>query len=217
MNKIFNLVMAFFLLSFVGFVFAEAMDGNGVASNYGDNGEGQPVLISAVEGNIDGVAVAQNRIQVMQNIRSGNYETSEGEQMMIQERANNQIELRIGESRAASGLQIDSKDVEGRMVLVSKLSNGKDAEIKIMPNVASETALERLRLKNCVEEEGCKIELKEVGEGDNVRLAYEVKAEKQSRILGMFKKQMRVEAEVDAESGEVIRSGKPWWAFLASE
>ena len=28
---------------------------------------------------------------------------------------------------------------------------------------------------------------------------------------------MDVEAQVDAESGEVIQTKKPWWAFLASE
>ena len=28
---------------------------------------------------------------------------------------------------------------------------------------------------------------------------------------------MDVEAQVDAETGKVIRTKKPWWAFLASE
>jgi len=28
---------------------------------------------------------------------------------------------------------------------------------------------------------------------------------------------MNVEAQVDAETGEIIRVKKPWWAFLASE
>jgi hypothetical protein len=28
---------------------------------------------------------------------------------------------------------------------------------------------------------------------------------------------MQVRAQVDAENGEVIRTNKPWWAFLASE
>jgi len=33
----------------------------------------------------------------------------------------------------------------------------------------------------------------------------------------MFKTKMKVRAQVSAESGEVIRVHKPWWAFLASE
>ena len=86
-----------------------------------------------------------------------------------------------------------------------------------MPDTASERAIERLQLKVCSEEAGCQIELKEVGEGNEARLAYEVKAQKTSRGFGLFKKDMQVEAQVDAESGEVIQSNKPWWAFLASE
>jgi len=63
----------------------------------------------------------------------------------------------------------------------------------------------------------CTIELKEVGQGEQVKLAYEVKAQKEAKILGMFKTKMGVAAQVDAQTGEVINSNKPWWAFLASE
>ena len=38
-----------------------------------------------------------------------------------------------------------------------------------MPDVASEKALERLKLKNCVEEERCSIELKEVGQNKKTK------------------------------------------------
>ena len=93
----------------------------------------------------------------------------------------------------------------------------ENAEVKIMPNTASERALERLRLKNCVEEAGCTIELKEVGKGDKVKPAYEIKTQRQSKVLGLFKAKMDVEAQVDAETGELIKTKKPWWAFLASE
>ena len=86
-----------------------------------------------------------------------------------------------------------------------------------MPDVASETALEKLRLKNCVESEGCLIELKEVGQGEDAKLSYELKTQRQSKIFGLFKARMKVEAQVDAQTGELIDSKKPWWAFLATE
>jgi hypothetical protein len=98
-----------------------------------------------------------------------------------------------------------------------ELSNGINAYVKVMPEVASETALERLRLKVCNESNNCTIELKEVGYGNQTKLAYELKAQKESKVFFMFKKKMQVEAQVDAESGEVIREHKPWWAFLADE
>lgn len=96
-----------------------------------------------------------------------------------------------------------------------KLSNGRNAQIKIMPETASQKAIERLRLKNC--DEDCSIELKEVDVGQNQKAAYEVKAKKESKIFGLFKKIMDVETQIDAESGEIISTKKPWWSFLASE
>lgn len=95
--------------------------------------------------------------------------------------------------------------------------NGKNMEVKIMPDTASERALERLKLNVCSEENNCSIELKEVGNGNQTKAAYEVKVEKQARVLGLFKTKMQVQAQVDAENGEVIQTKKPWWAFLASE
>ena len=38
-----------------------------------------------------------------------------------------------------------------------------------------------------------------------------------SKVFGIFKTDMDVEAQIDAETGEVIKSKKPWWAFLATE
>ena len=60
-------------------------------------------------------------------------------------------------------------------------------------------------------------ELKEVQASEGKKLAYEVQAEKQTKLFGFIKKQMRVTAQVNAENGEVIATKKPWWAFLAKE
>jgi len=111
------------------------------------------------------------------------------------------------------GLNVTSNGTQ----LKVHLSNGRNAEIKIMPDTASETALARLRLKVCNETRNCTIQLKEVGQGNETRLAYELQIERHSRILGIFEAKMQVRAEVDAETGEVISVGKPWWAFLATQ
>ena len=84
-----------------------------------------------------------------------------------------------------------------------------------MPDTASETALARLGAK--CEENNCTIELKEVGTRSQVKAAYEIKTQKQARVLGLFQVKMQVQAQVDAENGEVIQTNKPWWAFLATE
>lgn len=149
-------------------------------------------------------------------IMAGNYFGEGGQQMMIQEKANNQVRLEVGGVGVDCDCNMTQERVNNKTKLKTKLSNGRNAEVKVMPDRASETALERLRLKNCAEGE-CSIELKEVGQGEGARLAYEVKTQRSSMIFGLFGKRMDVEAQVDAETGEVIRVNKPWWAFLASE
>ncbi len=150
-------------------------------------------------------------------IRAGEYTGERGERIMIQEKENKQLRLEVGGVGVDCDCNLTQERVQNKTKLKVKLNNGRNAEVKVMPNVASEKALERLRLKNCVETEGCMIELKEVGSGENSRLAYEVERERDSRVFGLFKARMKVRAQVDAESGEVIKVGKPWWAFLASE
>ena len=96
------------------------------------------------------------------------------------------------------------------------LSNGKNADIKIMPDKASEVALNRLRLRVCNETTNCSIELKEVGEGNQTRLAYNVDANATAKVFGIFKAKANVATQVDAETGDVISTKRPWWSFMAS-
>ncbi|MBU1051529.1 MAG: hypothetical protein KJ718_03170 [Nanoarchaeota archaeon] len=186
----------------VGFVIAQ---GQGTGQEDG-TGTQNPEAINQQTQN-------QNRIQV----QDGTHVGEGGQQMMIQEQANNQIQLKVNGVSANCGLNLTQKQVQNKTRLETKLSNGRNAEIKVMPNTASERALEKLRLKNCVEEEGCSIELKEVGQGEQAKLAYEINTQKQSKVFGLFGARMQVQAQVDAESGEIVRVKKPWWAFLASE
>ena len=91
---------------------------------------------------------------------------------------------------------------------IKELSNGRKAEVKIMPETASQRAIERLGGL------GFNVSLKEVGT-DN-KLIYELSGEKEGKMFGLFKVKGKVSAEVDAETGEIIKIHKPWWDFLAS-
>jgi hypothetical protein len=173
-------------------------------------------LVFAAQGDGQGNLIASNvNAQVQSRVQAGNYENSEGQQMQI--RNENGLHLKVEGVEASASLNMTQEQVQNKTMLKTQLSNGKNAEIKIMPNTASETAIERLQLKVCNAENNCSIELKEVGNGENVKAAYEVKVQKEARVLGMFKTKMQVQAQVDAETGEVIQTRKPWWAFLASE
>lgn len=101
----------------------------------------------------------------------------------------------------------------------AKKSNGKMSWIKIMPDVAAERALERLRLKVCNETNNCTIVLKDVGNDnstDNETLMYELQVRRHARILGMFQTRAQERADVNAEDG-TVKIHQPWWMFLATK
>ena len=145
--------------------------------------------------------------------------TETGKTMTIQAgRSGNIIVITIEKTNVSTELELElenetGEEGENETKLKAKLSDGKTREIKVMPEVASERALERLRLKVCSEENNCTIELKEVSN----KATYELQAERHFRILAMFRVKAQVKAQVDAETGDITVVKKPWWAFLASE
>lgn len=154
----------------------------------------------------------QNQVQAQ--VQTGTYMNQAGQQMQVQAGEGNEVKLQSGNVEAKTTMTMTQEQAQNRTKLQVKLSNGLNAEVKVMPNTASETALARLGAK-C--EGNCTIELKEVGTGSQIRAAYEIKTQKQVKVLGLFQAQMQVQAQVDAENGEVIQAKKPWWAFLAAE
>ena len=192
------IALAMLSIMAMGFVVAE---GNQAGV---DDSAGTPNLISP----------AQTDTPVRERVMDGTYMNQAGEPIMIRARNGTRLQLHVGGVNATTDMVMTQEMIQNRTRLHVALSNGENTEVKIMPDVASETALARLRA-NC--NGTCQIELKEVGTGDQVRAAYEVKTQKESRVLGLFKTQMQVQAQVDAETGEVIQAKKPWWAFLATE
>lgn len=165
----------------------------------------------------------QQREEIRERIREGEYEF-EGQRVRIEyeseregDRIKEKIKIRVRNVSADTELEIEEERENSESSFRAKLSNGQNAEIKIMPDVASETALARLRIRNCNVSNNCTIELKEVGEGNMTRAAYEIRAEKRARLFGFIPADLPVESQIDAETGEVIRERRPWWSFLASE
>lgn len=195
-----NKVLGFLVVSLMAISLALVVQGEGIQTN----------LVTQNQGGESG-------LQVQVQVQSGNYVGTDGEQMQVQTQAQNRLMLNVGGVEAKTSMNMTQEQVQNRTKLQVKLSNGMNAEIKIMPNTASETAITRLRMKVCNETNNCSIELKEVGSGEQVRAAYEVKAKKEVKVLGLFRARMNVEAQVDAETGEVIRERKAWWAFVATE
>lgn len=188
----------------------------GQTVSVGSNGEMQNLTTQLREN-------AQERRQLqtetMSNIRE---RMQAGEELNIKDkvilrRANGLMELREGNgSLVKTKLQLNNEGNASELKV--KLNNGRNALIKIMPAVASERALERLRLKNCNETiNNCTIELKEVGEGNKSRAVYEAKVRKTFRVFGIFKANREVVTQIDAETGEEVLTRRPWWSWMASE
>lgn len=211
MKKIFlSMIIFSFAISFV-----LAQGGQGIHEP--GTGLENPDLKEAGQGTGQGLEAGEPTLYgmgQMARVESGAYTNPQGKRMNIY-RMGNQLRLEVNGAMANSSFNMTQEMIQNRTRIYAQLSNGRNAEVKIMPDTASETALQRLRLKNC--NENCTIELKEVGVGNQTRSAYEMRTERQSRVFGLFKARMQVSAQVDAETGELIQSKKPWWAFLATE
>ncbi|MCK5625087.1 hypothetical protein KAI04_04560 [Candidatus Pacearchaeota archaeon] len=159
----------------------------------------------------------EDQVQERVQVQDGSHLGENGQMFQVQMQTNNRFQLESEGVSVECECEMTQEKTESKTQLFTKMSNGVEAEIKVMPNTASETALERLKLQTCSEENECQIELKEVGAGDKAQMAYELQTQREAKVLGLFKTQLRVTAQIDAETGEVIKVRKQWWAFLASE
>ena len=154
---------------------------------------------------------------IRNRVKAGIYTSPEGEEIRVSELAQDRLRLSVNGVEADCDCNLTQETVQNKTKLKMRLSNGRNAEIKIMPDTASETALQRLRLKVCSEENNCTIQLKEVGKGNQTQAAYEIQVQRHAKLLGIFRLKMQTKAQISAETGELIRVKKPWWAFLATE
>ena len=148
-------------------------------------------------------------------LHEGSYVTEEGKHIDINV-INETASFRVNDSEARSDLNLSSNETDNHVHLYAHLSNGKNAEIKIMTDTASQTAIANLALKVCSQENNCTIQLKEVGQGNETSPVYEVDAKKDTKVLGLFNARMNVQAQIDATTGNVTGVHKPWWAFMTS-
>lgn len=149
------------------------------------------------------------------SIQTANQGESSQLQVQTQSEFGSTIRAQNGSVEAKTEMKMTQQQDGNQTKTYAQLSNGMKAEIKVMPDSASEKALEVLGAK--CEETGCQIELKEVGKGEETKAAYEVKAQKQVKVLGFIRTQMRTQAQVDAGTGEVVKTRNAWWGFLAKK
>ena len=117
-----------------------------------------------------------------------------------------------GENEVETKLKVEETNENNETKIRLRLSNNETKELRVLPDRASEIAKERLKVRNLT-----RLELKEKIHNNIPAVVYNIEANKNGKFLGIFKFAMKVSTEVDPETGEVITTSKPWWAFLVSE
>jgi hypothetical protein len=133
----------------------------------------------------------------------------------VKQLTSEQKEIIAGKIDAKTGLNLTADDIGNGTALRAILSNGNYSDIRVMPIAASLVALNKLQAR--CDAANCTVELKEVGNGNNEKAAYEVQTQKGSTFLFFFHPKMTVKAQVDADTGQIISVSKPWWSFMAKE
>ncbi|MFQ5531783.1 MAG: hypothetical protein ACE5ES_04170 [Candidatus Nanoarchaeia archaeon] len=118
--------------------------------------------------------------------------------------------VRGGDLEVKTKLEVRDRITGNESIISAILSNGEESRINFLPDEIHELALERLQARNLT------FELEEETEGDSSKAVYKVKTNKNGRFLGIIKLKMRIEGQIDPETGEFIGIDKPWWAFLVS-
>ena len=101
-------------------------------------------------------------------------------------------------------------DAEAGEFLKVILSDGSEQGIKILPEDAMIIARNNLKIGKGIEE----IEIREEVHNNVPRAVLHFNSDKTGRFLGLWKIKARFEATIDPETGEVLSSKGPWWAFL---
>lgn len=99
-------------------------------------------------------------------------------------------------------------------VLIVKLSDGREAIVKVKPAEASMRAQAELEVDDC--KTSCEMHLTEARVNGEQHAAYRVMTKKRAHVLGFIPATMVVTSNIDAETGTVIATEKPWWSFMAS-
>jgi hypothetical protein len=97
------------------------------------------------------------------------------------------------------------KSSDGKIYGIFK--NNETKIVRMLPDQVKERVREKLQKRF----ENENISLDENG-------TYQYEAEKKSRLFFFIPVKMHIRAEIDAETGEIIKVSKPkWWAFLAKD
>src|SRR3989338_7627683 len=129
-------------------------------------------------------------------------------------------EIRDGKEKITSSIEVEGAEVNtelsvkqeiknNKTILKAELSTGVEQEIIVLPDEALEIALNEIKSAN-----NFTFEIKEIADGETRKAVFQAKALKSGRLLGIFNTEVDLEALIDTETGKIIKTNRPWWAFL---
>ena len=105
-------------------------------------------------------------------------------------------------------LTVKEETENGKTILKAKLSTGAEQEIITQPDEILKTALAEIGGKNIT------IELSEAIEDNQRTAVFKAKTTNPGKFLGIFNVNVDLETLIDTEKGAIIKTNRPWWAFL---
>lgn len=105
-------------------------------------------------------------------------------------------------------LEVKEETKEGRTKLKAKLSTGAEQEIITNPDEALKTALAEIGGRNI------NLELTETVEDNQREAVFKAKTTNPGKFLGLFNVNVNLETLIDTQTGAIIKTNRPWWAFL---
>jgi len=128
-------------------------------------------------------------------------------------------EIKDGESETKNSIEVNGVGFNTKLAVKEKfedeksrlaveLSTGASQDIIILPDEALLIAIEELQAS------GITIELSENIEGEQLKAVFKARTMREGRFLGLFNSQVDLETLIDTETGEIIKTTRPWWAFM---
>ncbi len=222
MKKIFTfIILTLFLTSFV---LANSITSKAIENEEGKDAQGNQISEqTGTKNQTQARILTQTQIQKIKQIRNRiRIQAQEGEcpencictgsTTKCQINEGREMTIRAGNS-GNTIIQVKGINASTKVALYKSedkfygvFKNNKTRIINFLPDQVKEKIRERIKRKL----ENQTIELDENG-------IYQVQGRKRARLFFIFLVRERVRAEVNSETGEIIRIRNPWWGFLAKD
>jgi len=117
--------------------------------------------------------------------------------------------IKVKGAEFTTKLSVTEKFEDGQAKLKVKFSTGAEQDIITQPDEALLLAFEELQATG-----NFNFELTEITNEGITKAVFKATATDQGKFLGLFNINVNLETLIDTDTGEIIQTERPWWAFL---